>query len=492
MTATDSEVCFIFSLSPEQTRLKDLSATSLQPTSNESLPSITHREAPFSVCLHRSLDDQENCAIEQAGIAASQQDRRPKRNVQAEPGKRDQEKHAAPIRPCRKKDSLTSDQKLDHFSVTPISEVISVQIKMKDASCEIPIESTTKPTLLHTVPPLETKEIKCITSKPNKEIKHDEHTSSLSVIKKIHLPRQAKKSGRSNSDKETAAQDLKVSNEEFVQPVQLDNTALGHVKPKQPVGNTSMNSSSITSRVAEDILGGGQIEAAKQTTNPVPRPRVRKGLQESFTDYCTSTVTASQTSHCEKVQTTEEGAFLSVLPTSDQLSVVEQSKPLPDLQAAFSASMADISEKLRPTSVPCMENSTPLHLRATSEGGSVPVHSEDVLQLEKDVLEAMQEVFTLEDTAQVQDQTVQGFALTNEPSVTNKLKNNDIGNDLEGDVDRFGTITAPSRQDEWLHVEPKKDIEEMKIYPSSEVRDEEFDFGFVSVNVAADCSENQR
>lgn len=483
---------FSFSLSPEQTRLKDLSPTSLQPTSNELHPdTIKHREAPVNICLHTSLDD-ENCAIEQAGIAGSKQDRRLKRNVQADSGECDQEKHAAPIRPCRKKESLTSNQKLDGFSVTPMSEVISVQMKMKDATCEIPIESTTSPTRLHTIPPLETKEIKCITSKSKKEIKHDEHTSSLSIIKKRLLPKQVRKAGRSNSDKETAAQDLNVSNKEFVKPIQFNNTALGDMKePKQPVSNTSIDASSISSKVAEDILGGGQIEPAKQKTNPVPRPRVRKSLRESFTDNCTSTETASQTSHCDKVQTTEEDVLLSVLSTSDQLSVVEQIKPLPNLQTKFSASMAGFGEKPRHTSAPCMENSASLHLRVTPEGGSVPTHGEDV-QLEMEVLEAMQEVFTLEDTSQVQDQTFQGLALINKQSVTNKLENNDIRNVLERDVERFGTITVPSCQDEWLHVEPKKDIEEMKICPSNEVKDEEIDFGFVSINVAADCSENQR
>ncbi|XP_017282525.1 uncharacterized protein ehbp1l1a isoform X5 [Kryptolebias marmoratus] len=594
--------------SPEQ-RLKELSATPLQPTSDESLPdTVKDRRAPLDVLLHGSSGDRDTSLTEpQADTAGHQQDRRPKTKVQVEPRECDQEKRVAPIRPCRKRDSLTSEQKLDRLPVKPIPEVISVQVKMKDATCEIPVASASSSTPFHAIQPLETKEIKCITSRPEEHIKHVERTAPLSIIKKIQLPKRARKAGRSNSERETAARDLNVSNEEFVQPVQFNNTTLGDSeKLKQPAVKASVEVSSITFKVAEHVLEPRQVELAKQTTNPVPRPRVRKCRRDSFPDNCSSTVRASQTSHSAKVQTTAEGGFLSVPSTSDDLSAVEQSKELPNLPTESSTSTAGIGVKLRsrfpteesdnaeddnisekipkassvtlskesarnqlgdlfsdefavsgsapfplsdsitdsinpatvlenkkssvpvplhrtkrdltPTHLPHVHSLVPkrmelaltnpddtsaaskgnssLHSRVISEGGSVPIRSEDVLQLEQEVLEAMQEAFpqsqSLEDTAQIQVQASEGWAFPNELVLTNKSNMGDTGNVLEEDVAGFGTITVPSSQDDWLHVEPKTDMELIEKSPRREVRDEEFDFGFVSLNVAADCSENQR
>ncbi|XP_017282522.1 uncharacterized protein ehbp1l1a isoform X2 [Kryptolebias marmoratus] len=593
---------------PEQ-RLKELSATPLQPTSDESLPdTVKDRRAPLDVLLHGSSGDRDTSLTEpQADTAGHQQDRRPKTKVQVEPRECDQEKRVAPIRPCRKRDSLTSEQKLDRLPVKPIPEVISVQVKMKDATCEIPVASASSSTPFHAIQPLETKEIKCITSRPEEHIKHVERTAPLSIIKKIQLPKRARKAGRSNSERETAARDLNVSNEEFVQPVQFNNTTLGDSeKLKQPAVKASVEVSSITFKVAEHVLEPRQVELAKQTTNPVPRPRVRKCRRDSFPDNCSSTVRASQTSHSAKVQTTAEGGFLSVPSTSDDLSAVEQSKELPNLPTESSTSTAGIGVKLRsrfpteesdnaeddnisekipkassvtlskesarnqlgdlfsdefavsgsapfplsdsitdsinpatvlenkkssvpvplhrtkrdltPTHLPHVHSLVPkrmelaltnpddtsaaskgnssLHSRVISEGGSVPIRSEDVLQLEQEVLEAMQEAFpqsqSLEDTAQIQVQASEGWAFPNELVLTNKSNMGDTGNVLEEDVAGFGTITVPSSQDDWLHVEPKTDMELIEKSPRREVRDEEFDFGFVSLNVAADCSENQR
>lgn len=529
----------------------------------------------------------------QADTAGSQQERRIKGNIQAEPRECDQGKCAAPIRPCRKKDSSTLVQQLGGLFVEPVPEVISVQVKMKNVTCEIPSESATSPTHFDTTQ-LETKETKHITSRSKEDMKHVEHPTPIPIIKKRHLTKQS-----SNIDKETAALDSNVSNEEFVQPIQFCNTAMEDLKElRQPVGNTTV-------KVTEDVLRDEQKEQAKETNNPVPKPRVKKCLRDAFTDNYTSTLTASQTIHSVKVQT-EGGGFASVLSTSDQLSLVEQSKEHSDLMTESSAFMAGMrcrltdkkighaefkssSEKipnassetlskertwnhlsdlfpyvqavsdstpsplsdnsvdslnpatplpleskksvipvplhqtkrdLRPThlphvhsliptqmelsqtnpddmSVPCKENSVSLHSSVISDEGSDPVHGEDaVLKLEMEVLEAMEEVFTLsqslENTPEVPVQTFEGPAFTNEPDV-NKSETSDFGNIPEQDIDGFGTITVPSPQDDWLHIEPKKGNELLEISPRMEMKDDEFDFGFVSVNVAStDCSENQR
>lgn len=592
----DSEVCFLFSLSPEQMRLKELSSTSLQPISKESLPdTVKHIGAPLNVLLYRS-SDQDSCMMDsQADTAGSQQERRIKGNIQADPRECDQGKRAAPIRPCRKKDSSTLVQQLGDLFVKPIPEVISVQVKMKNVTCEIPSESAINPTHFETNQ-LETKEKKPITSRSEEDMKHVEHPT-IPIIKKRHLTKQS-----SNIDKETAALDSNVSNEEFVQPIKFCNTAMEDLKePRQPVGNTSTDAYCITVKGTEDVLRDEQKEQAKETNSPVPRPRVKKCLHDAFTDNYTSTLTASQTIHNVKVQT-EGGGFSSVLSTSDQLSLVEQCKEhlmtessvfmagmrcrltdekvdhaefksssekipkassetlskertrnhlsdlFPDVQAVSDSTPPPFSDNsvdslnpatplesknsvipvplhqtkrvLKPThlphvhsliptqielsqtnsdylSVPFKENSLSLHSSVISDKGSDPILGEDaVLKLEMEVLEAMQDVFTLsqslEDTPEVPVQTFEGPAFTNEPDV-NESETSDFGNVPEQDIDGLGTITVPSPQDDWLHIEPKKGNELLEISPRMEMKDDEFDFGFVSVNVAStDCSENQR
>ncbi|XP_054914714.1 uncharacterized protein ehbp1l1a isoform X3 [Poeciliopsis prolifica] len=147
--------------------------------------------------------------------------------------------------------------------------------------------------------------------------------------------------------------------------------------------------------------------------------------------------------------------------------------------------------------------STSLNLK--SDGGSDTVQGEEavLLQLERDVLEAMEEVFTqtqsTEDTGEVQDEILQDWTFTDEPLVTKTSQNDEkvdsekkenITKILEREVNRSGTVTISSSQDDWLHVEHKKESKVTEINTRREMRGEELDS--VSVDVAAGCTKNPR
>ncbi|KAM4714924.1 uncharacterized protein ehbp1l1a isoform 1-T1 [Anableps anableps] len=135
-----------------------------------------------------------------------------------------------------------------------------------------------------------------------------------------------------------------------------------------------------------------------------------------------------------------------------------------------------------------------------SDGGLIAVrHEEEVLlQLERNVLEAMEEVLCQEDTEEVQDEIPKDWTFTDKNLVTKTFQNDEkvssekenITKILEGEVNRSGIVTVTSSQDDWLHVELKKESELMEINTGRKVRDEELDF--VSIDVAPGCSENQR
>ncbi|XP_036001983.1 uncharacterized protein LOC105916943 isoform X2 [Fundulus heteroclitus] len=147
------------------------------------------------------------------------------------------------------------------------------------------------------------------------------------------------------------------------------------------------------------------------------------------------------------------------------------------------------------------ESSRSLDAHLKSDAASVAVQDEEdiLLQLERDVLEAMQEVFTqrpsLENNEEIQSELLKDWTFTDKPFVRNILQNDKVASEkenitkvLKGEVNRSGTVTVTSSQDDWLHVEHKKENEPMELN-TRKVRDEELDF--LSVEVAAG-SENQR
>ncbi|XP_069015123.1 uncharacterized protein ehbp1l1a isoform X3 [Embiotoca jacksoni] len=487
----------------------------------------------------------------------------------------------------------------------------------------------------HIIRPSKIKEINSITPKQDEEIFCVEQTSSLSLIKRIGLPKHVKKlpfgkSGRSDSDKGTKAQNFNTANKESVKPVQFDSTAVGNMEEimqSTKAGDTSVDVSTISSsQKPEDAPVIADTEKDKQTANPIPRPRARKRLSSSFPDDFTPTGKSPQASSGEGAQA-RQGGPSSVPSTTKDLSMVTQSKdllplpsvdqpstskkevtevrlrksrftgesrvqvedcdtsakrskpsslpvpkprakkrlsdsfpddtaiccsppscqpdtvadttdpeaiqlneqpslpvPLPRAKKRLSATYSESTppvDKLFPvevevsqtnpdnTTVPSeetREGSTSLDASVISEGGFVAIEGEDdaALRLEREVLAAMGEEFTqshpVEDTDQGLDEIIQGWTFTDEPVATDDAEKatealseqDDMEKVLEAEVNRSLASTVASSPDDWLHIEDDKDNELMEVYMRKEMRDEELDFGFVSIDVAAGCSENQR
>lgn len=142
-----------------------------------------------------------------------------------------------------------------------------------------------------------------------------------------------------------------------------------------------------------------------------------------------------------------------------------------------------------------------------SEGGFVTIQGKDnvVSELEREVLAAMgEEKFpqadSVEDTEKALDEIYEGWTFTDIPVLRDDKENAgetmskqaEIETVLEAEVDRSHASTVASSQDDWLHVEDDKDSEPMEINSMKEIRDKELDFGFVSVDVAAGCVEEER
>lgn len=410
------------------------------------------------------------------------------------------------------------------------------------------------------------------------DVLDDEHYPSLSIIKKIHIPKRVK-TGRLNNDKDIT----KTDDSQQVYQLPL-------------AGNKFAPLSNMTIQKAEDLLALKNVEWSEQIKNPVPKPRGRKHISGSIPDKCITAIGASQDSHGKETLTEERSGLLYSLSRAEELPQNEQSKDCLNLSAESSAPSGgrleqsiyavcgDSSEKTPGPSCcpipkerrkrscgPFLENSKtgshvdnfPLvtdtkvvkqnqkpvhqaqkHLENTqmpslyisslkeiklpqtrpdetcskkpkegsvsldfclkSDGGSITVQREEevLLQLERDVLEAMQEVFTqtqsLEDSEEVQDEISKDWTFTDEPLVTNTLQNEkkvvseteNIQKVLEREINRSTTVTVTSSQDDWLHIEHKTETKFMGISTRRKVTDEELDF--VSVDVAAGCSENQR
>ncbi|KAM4537543.1 uncharacterized protein ehbp1l1a isoform 2-T2 [Odontesthes bonariensis] len=125
----------------EQTSLEEISATSLQPISNEALTDASkHRKELLNIPLDKFPDDQKTCPEgPQAAFAGSQRGKKPKKEVKPYQKECGQEKYIVPISPHRRNESLTpeNEQKCDVLSVKPPLKMISVQYIKQEATCEM-------------------------------------------------------------------------------------------------------------------------------------------------------------------------------------------------------------------------------------------------------------------------------------------------------------------------------------------------------------------
>ncbi|XP_034080702.1 nascent polypeptide-associated complex subunit alpha, muscle-specific form-like isoform X2 [Gymnodraco acuticeps] len=449
------------------------------------------------------------------------------------------------------------------------------------------------------------KEIESITPKQEPDTFCAKQTASLSIIKKIRLPKRNKKLTSSKSGK------IETDEKSQEKPVQIEN-AMEEIKQTNNAGDASVDKSNTTycqksqdaSEIAESEMGKqttlqtvtamaststvSHVEDAERegcpsslssTTKewsmvphskgvpsplgdkpststeedapvklrrsrliiesivqvedahisekpsgasslPVPKPRVKKRLSGSFPDDIT--ISGSSPS-CQEdkgtdntclgsVQQNEQSSLPVPLPRAKKRLSATYSDSPPPVDNAFPIEMelSQINlEDTSATSKETKEGSTSLDSRVISE---VPVEGEDgaaASELEQGMLEAMgEEDFTLvdsvEDTEKALDEIIKGWTFTERPVATRDSENAtklgseqaDIEKVLGAEVDMSLASTVASSQDDWLHVandkDNDKDGELTEINSRKEMRDEELDFGFESVDVDTGCLQEER
>ncbi|XP_037333981.2 uncharacterized protein ehbp1l1a isoform X3 [Pungitius pungitius] len=233
---------------------------------------------------------------------------------------------------------------------------------------------------------------------------------------------------------------------------------------------------------------------------PVPKPRVKKRLSDSFPDATSldpppprMPETLTDSAGDRSVQQNEQPRLPQPLPRAKKhLKFAELESRNPEDTSA--------------TGKETKEGSTSLDSSVISDGGFVTIQGEDngASQLEQEVLEAMGEeefhqVDVVEDDEKKRDEIIDGWTFTEKPVATIDSEKAaqcmsqqaDIEKILREEVDRAHTSTVASSQDDWLHVDDK-DSEPVEINSRKEMRDEELDFGFESVDVDAGCFEEER
>lgn len=236
---------------------------------------------------------------------------------------------------------------------------------------------------------------------------------------------------------------------------------------------------------------------------PVPKPRVKKCLSGSFPDGTTISDspgprlldTVTYTTGDEPVQQNEQSSLPVPLPRAKKRPSATYSDSTPPTDDVFPLEMESSQrtpEETSATGKETKESSTSLDSSVISEGGFVTIQGEDdgSSELERDVLEAMgEEEFPEEDAVEDTDEISEGWTFTETPVAEKAVEcvseQTDIEKVLGEEIDR-----SLASQDDWLHVEDNKDGEPMEINSRKEMRDEELDFGFVSVN--AGCLEEER
>ncbi|XP_028330306.1 uncharacterized protein ehbp1l1a isoform X2 [Gouania willdenowi] len=241
---------------------------------------------------------------------------------------------------------------------------------------------------------------------------------------------------------------------------------------------------------------GGNADAADELLSvPVPKPRVKKCFSELFQeDAVISGLPHSCHSEIfgpEKGETNEQTCLPVPLPRSRKSL---DCSPYVDKPHPKEMNELQVNEiKASKETTKCDSS---LESSLISEGDFVTIQRVDdaALEVEMQVIAAMQEEYTPskcgETTEAPSEEIVEGWTFTEEASVPREteavFEQDSMKKVLEAEVE--GSFA--SSQDDWLHVEDEKVREVMEL--KEEVGDEELDFGFVSVIVAAGCSENQR
>ncbi|XP_042069299.1 uncharacterized protein ehbp1l1a isoform X8 [Haplochromis burtoni] len=530
------------SAGPEQISMEENNATSQKPTSNETLTDATKdREVMLDVALEEaSRDHNVSSDGPQGDSSVPQRGKKPKRRkVQDLPQNECESENTVPKRPLRKKDSLTRDHKPKFYgvSVKCLPEVVPVESLNKDANAEvISTQPATYPSPLKRTHDIIPKPELC------------EKTGTISLIKEIHLP-------SIESDKGITPQNLNVTVTNSDKPVHFDKAAVGDRQElSQPAitCDASIDALNIkTPQKSEDAPVTAETESLTETAYSIPKPCMNIHSSGAFSGDLSATERASKADNGEQAQSARHGSPSQISSTAKELSEVEHNKDLPLLSPVYQPEVVagvhlrksrltneenvqaednnssespvklsrlpvpkprvkkrlsdffpddtEISDSSAVTNKELKEGPPSLDSSTISELSFVTIHQEydNTLQLEKEVLAAMQEEFSQsggDDTEHAFGETTEGWTFTDEhvftdpcekavEAVTEQYVMETV---QEAKTDRHLASTVAS-QDDWLHLDDNKDSEQMEIDLKKEKRDEELDFGFVSVT--AGCSE---
>ncbi|KAL7375270.1 hypothetical protein ABVT39_014511 [Epinephelus coioides] len=336
-----------------------------------------------------------------------------------------------------------------------------------------------------------------------------ENTSKASHEQEPQIARQGAPSSNSTTTEELAkVQHTKSSPHLPLGDQPCTSTEVAAVKLRKSKLTIESNVQVEDQHISENAPGASSL--------PVPKPRVKKRLSGSFPDditisgsppSCLPDTVPMITGH-ELLQQNEHSGLPVPLPRAKKRLSETYSDSTPPVDNLFPLEMEFSQRNQEDTSAignETKEGSTFLDSAVISEGGFVTIQGKDDVasELEREVLEAMVEeefpqVDSVEDTEKALEEISEGWTFPEKPVVTDDSENAaeavleqaDIEKALTAEVDSSLASTVASPQDDWLHVEDDKDSEPMGINSRKDTRDEELDFGFVSVDVG--CLEEER
>ncbi|XP_041634609.1 uncharacterized protein ehbp1l1a isoform X9 [Cheilinus undulatus] len=257
--------------------------------------------------------------------------------------------------------------------------------------------------------------------------------------------------------------------------------------------------------------GSWQVKGGTEASSlPVPKPRVKKHLSGSFPDDTTISGsppsylpgTATDNTGHETVQQIEQSGLPVPLPRTKKRLSATYSDSTPPVDSFFPPELESSQKSQEESSIiskETQEGSTSMDSSVVSVGDFVSFQEDDAaLELEQEVLAAMREEFppaeSVEDTAKALVEIIEGWTFTDNPDILEKgvevvSELADMEKVLGAEVDRSLASTVASSPDDWLHVDNDKDGENTEAKERKEIRDEELDFGFVSVD---GCLEEQQ
>lgn len=224
---------------------------------------------------------------------------------------------------------------------------------------------------------------------------------------------------------------------------------------------------------------------------PVPKPRVKKRFSAQFPDEIAKSEVVTDGKLFEAQQQDEQLILPVPLPRDKKKHLsgtFSDSTTQPD-STCLTDSELSLMDNASHTSKGASEGPASLESSVISEGGFVTVPREDDVASELEFLQTA----CVEDTEEAIDEMIQTWTFTDKHgvmvSITDSKATEAVLEDTKGSR---SVSTVSSAQDDWQHVEDNTNNEPMDINSREEVKIEDLDCGFVSVDVEAGCVEEER